>query len=191
MKRHVKIIVVGVSTGGTEALQILLPRLPADYPVPLVVVQHIHAWQDDYLARHYNSLCMLTVQEANEKELPRPGTVYLAPANYHLLLEADGSFSLSIDPKVHFARPSIDVLFESAADVFGTSGIGVILTGANHDGATGLRAIEKKGGQIIVQDPTTAVAAAMPQAAIAATHAPRILSLAEIGTFLVHSGTHV
>lgn len=188
MKRHERAIVMGVSAGGTEALRQLLPIFPADYPFPLIVVQHLHPLQDDFLAQHYDSLSALSVKEAEEKEPIQTGFIYIAPPNYHLLIEDDRTFSLSIDPRVNFARPSIDVLFESAADVYGARLIGVILTGANQDGADGLRLIQKRGGMAIVQDPTTAMAPTMPQAAIGATHKPQVLSLTRIGSFLLQLG---
>lgn len=188
MKRHERAIVMGVSAGGTEALCQLLPIFPADYPFPLIVVQHLHPLQDDFLAQHYDSLSALSVKEAEEKEPIQTGFIYIAPPNYHLLIEDDRTFSLSIDPRVNFARPSIDVLFESAADVYGARLIGVILTGANQDGADGLRLIQKRGGLVIVQDPTTAMAPTMPQAAIGTTHKPHVLSLTGIGSFLLQLG---
>ncbi len=186
MKSHERAIVIGVSAGGTEALGQILPAFPADYPWPLIVVQHLHPRQDNYLAHHYDGLCSLYVKEAEEKESIQPGYVYLAPANYHLLIEDEQIFSLSIDPKVNFARPSIDILFDSAADTYGQRLVGVILTGANQDGAAGLRTIQKRGGLVVVQDPNTAFASAMPLAAIAYTQSPHIVPLAQIGSYLVH-----
>lgn len=188
MKRHERAIVMGVSAGGTEALRQLLPAFPADYPFPFIIVQHLHPLQDDFLVQHYDSLCALTVKEAEEKEPIQPGFVYIAPPNYHLLIEDDRTFSLSIDPRVNFARPSIDVLFESAADVYGARLIGIVLTGANQDGAAGLRTIQKQGGLIVVQDPTTALVPAMPRAAIGATQKPHVLSLSAMGSFLRQLG---
>ncbi|MBN1876767.1 MAG: chemotaxis protein CheB, partial [Anaerolineae bacterium] len=134
-------IVIGVSAGGTTALKQLLPVFPRTYPLPLIIVQHLHPQQDKTLIELYNNLSALTVKEADEKEPIRPGYAYFAPPNYHLLIEDDKTFSLSIDEKVNYARPAIDVLFESAVDVYGPHLIGVILTGANNDGAAGLRRI--------------------------------------------------
>ncbi|MBP8000220.1 MAG: chemotaxis protein CheB [Chloroflexi bacterium] len=185
MKRHDRAIVMGVSAGGTDALRQILPVLPPEFPFPIIVVQHLHPQQDDYLAQHYDSLCALSIKEAEEKETIQPGFVYIAPANYHLLIEDDRTFSLSIDPRVNFARPSVDVLFESAADVYRALLIGVVLTGANQDGAAGLHIIQKNGGLVVVQDPATAQASAMPQAAIVATQKPHIIPLNGIGPFLV------
>jgi two-component system chemotaxis response regulator CheB len=128
-------VVIGVSTGGVTALKRLLGGLPADFPVPVLIVAHIMPESDDGLAVLLDSLCAIRVKEADEQESMLPGVVYLAPANYHLLVERGGVLALSIDPPVCFARPSVDVLFESAAEAFGSELIGVILTGAGFDGS--------------------------------------------------------
>jgi two-component system chemotaxis response regulator CheB len=126
------------------------------------------------------------VKEAEEKETAVPGTVYVAPANYHLLLEDDRTFSLTLESRVRFARPSIDVLFESAADVYGSRLIGIILTGANDDGSRGLAAIKKRGGLAVVQDPTGAEVDTMPRAALRAAEVDFVLPLVAIGPFLAN-----
>ncbi len=177
-------IVIGVSFGGLQALLSLLPSLGADFPVPIMVVQHHAAQADDFLARHLDSLCQLQVKMAEEKEMAQAGVVYLAPANYHLLVEDNQSLSLSVDEKVNFARPAIDVLFESAADAYGARLVGVVLTGANNDGSKGLRCIKEYGGLAVVQDPQTAEAPSMPEAALAACEVDHVVPLAEIGAFL-------
>lgn len=162
-------VVMGVSAGGLHALQTILPALPAHFPLPIAIVQHLDARADTFLAEILNRNCAITVKEADDKEMLRPGTAYLAPPGYHLLIEPDKSFSLSVDEKVNYSRPSIDLLFESAADVFGSALIGVVLTGANADGANGLKAVKTCGGVAIVQNPVTANVSYMPQAALEAT----------------------
>ncbi|HEX2556963.1 MAG TPA: chemotaxis protein CheB, partial [Nitrososphaera sp.] len=123
-------------------------------------------------------------KDADEKEAIRPGFVYFAPPNYHLLVESDHTFSLSIDPKVHFTRPSVDVLFESAADAYGARLIGIILSGANQDGAAGLRYIKQRGGLTIVQDPADAEVSYMPRSAIEVAHPDHVLTASGICKFL-------
>jgi two-component system chemotaxis response regulator CheB len=177
-------IVIGVSTGGVHALGTLLGGLPAAFPIPILIVQHIGAETGDGLARLLDRQSALRVKEADEQDVLAPGTVYLAPANYHLLVEADGILSLSADPPVSYARPSIDVLFESAAEAFGAQLIGIVLTGANSDGSRGLTRIKRKGGIAIVQDPDDAEAAQMPLAALAATSVDYRLSLTELPALL-------
>ncbi len=167
------------------ALTKLLPVFPADYPLPIVVAQHLHPWQDDYHLEHFGDQCALIVKEAGDKESIEAGHVYFAPPNYHLLINDDKTFSLSVDDKVNYARPSIDVLFESAVDVYAPWLVGVILTGANNDGAEGLRLIKEKGGLAIVQDPQTAESGYMPKAAMEATPVDHVLSVPEIGKLLV------
>ncbi len=170
-------MVIGVSTGGLQALQKLLGQLPADFPLPILIVQHMRPDVESGLAKLLDANCFLRVKEADEQDEILPGTVYLAPPNYHLLVEREGLLSLSADPYVSFARPSVDVLFESAAEVFGPDLIGVVLTGANFDGSLGLKTIKQKGGVAIVQDPADAEARQMPQAAIAATGVDYVVAL--------------
>ncbi len=163
----------------------LLPDFPADFPVPIVIAVHLHPRQDNAHIERLTSQCALRVKEADEKESIQAGAIYLAPPNYHLLIENDRTFSLSIDERVNYARPSIDVLFETAAQVYGPQTIGVVLTGANNDGAGGLRLIKERGGLAIVQDPRTAESTFMPQAALEATSVDHMLSVPEIGKLLV------
>lgn len=179
-----KAVAMGVSFGGLEALRTLLPLLVPDFPAPIMVIQHHDPQANDFLANYLDNLCRIRVKTAEEKEKVEPGVAYLAPANYHLLIEDDHTLSLSVDEKVHFARPAIDVLFESAADAYGSRLIGVILTGANQDGSQGLRIIKECGGLAVVQDPKSAVAPSMPEAALAATEVDYVLSLNEIGDLL-------
>lgn len=170
-------MVIGVSTGGVYALQTLLGQLPADFSLPILIVQHIGPEAGSGLAKLLDERCALRVKEADEQDEILPGTVYLAPPNYHLLVERGGFLALSADPHVSFARPSVDVLFESAAAVFGPHLIGVVLTGANFDGSRGLKTIKQKGGVAIVQDPADAAARQMPLAAMAATAVDYVLAL--------------
>jgi two-component system, chemotaxis family, protein-glutamate methylesterase/glutaminase len=178
-----EIVVVGASTGGLKALQVLLSRLPEEFSLPLVIVQHrgrdIETGLCEFLARSSS----LPITEPEDKERMLPGRAYLAPRDYHLLVES-GSFALSTDAPVAFARPSIDVLFESVADEYQDRAIGVILTGANQDGAHGLAAIKAQGGLALVEDPVTAACREMPAAAINLTKVDRILPLQEIATNL-------
>jgi two-component system chemotaxis response regulator CheB len=178
-----EIVVVGTSTGGLRAVQTLLSGLPQEFPLAVVVVQHRESKTElglcEYLNRHSN----LTVSEPEDKEEIEPGRVYLAPRDYHLLIE-NRAFALSTDAPVSFARPSIDVLFESAADEYRQATIGVILTGVNQDGARGLARIKSRGGLVLVQDPQTAACREMPQAAINQTQVDRVLPLEEIAPVL-------
>jgi len=177
--------VIGTSAGGMQALKTLLSALPASFPAAIAIVQHIEAQSDDYLAQFLNGISAIPVREAADKQDIRPGTAYLAPAGYHLLIEPDETFSLSVDEKVNYCRPSIDLLFESAADAYGASLIGVVLTGANADGAQGLKIIKHHGGKTIVQHPETAESSYMPQAAIHATSVDYIVHLEQIAPLLV------
>ena len=178
-------VVIGASTGGFSAVGELLAVLPRDINVPIIVVQHLSPYSDDYMAQHLNEKCKIRVKEADEKEKLRPGCAYIAPANYHLLIEKDGTLSLTVELKVNYARPSIDVLFESAADAFGDGLIGVVLTGANSDGSKGLKRIKDTGGLAIVQDPASAQVSEMPKAAIKAVQADFILKIEDIGRKIV------
>jgi two-component system chemotaxis response regulator CheB len=180
-----QVIVIGGSAGSMTVLVGLLPDVPMDFPVPIVIAVHLHPRQDNAHIERLASQCALRVKEADEKEPIQAGTIYLAPPNYHLLIENDRTFSLSIDERVNYARPSIDVLFETAAQVYGPQAIGVVLTGANSDGARGLQLIKERGGLAIVQDPGTAESAFMPQAALEATPVDHVLAASEIGKMLV------
>lgn len=180
-----KAVVIGASAGGIEALGKILTKLPSNFSVPILIVQHLSPDSDGYMARRFNELCGLIVKEVDEKEKALPGTVYIAPPNYHFLVELDETLSLTIDEKVNYARPSIDVLFESAADAYGDKLIGVVLTGANRDGSKGLKKITGNGGLAIVQDPYTAVASSMPKAAIKIANVDYVLTVDEITTKLI------
>lgn len=183
--REYKVVVIGVSAGGLEALSYLLPKLPKRFPCPIVVVQHLYPQSGTFLSESLNEKCELQVKEAEEKEPIRQGHIYIAPPDYHLLIERDKTFSLSIDERVNYSRPSIDVLFESAAYALGEKVICIVLTGANADGANGMKLIKKRGGVTIVQDPATAEQSAMPNAAIATGAADFILPLEAIPAKLI------
>jgi two-component system chemotaxis response regulator CheB len=178
-------VVIGASAGGMEALKKLLAVLPKSFGAPIVIVQHLSPHSDNYLSRRLNELCKIHVKEADEKEKITAGTVYIAPPNYHLLIEQDKTLSLSADSKVNYSRPSIDVLFDSAAEVFRKGLIGIILTGANNDGSKGLKNIRNFGGLAIVQEPESAEISAMPRAAIEAAGADFILTIDQISNKLI------
>lgn len=182
--RDFKVVVIGVSTGGVSALKKILGELPADFPIPILVVTHITPDSNDGLALLLDSLCAIRVKEADELESITPGTVYLAPANYHLLVERGGIMALSVDPPVNFARPSVDVLFGSAAEVYGSELIGVILTGAGNDGSKGLLSLKERGGVAIVQDPDDAEIDAMPRNALQLLKADYVVTLQQVSTLL-------
>lgn len=178
-----ELIVIGASRGGLHALQRVLADLPGEFPLSVVIVQHRERGSDETLSTLLQQRSTLPVSEMEDKETIQRGHVYLAPSDYHLLIE-DGHFALSIDAPVQCARPSIDVLFASAAEAYRERVVGVLLTGASADGAQGLAAIKQHGGLTVVQDPATAEARAMPEAALAAAAVDRILPLGAIGSFL-------
>lgn len=177
-------VVVGASAGALEALSLLVKDLSADFPAPILVVVHLPPDRKSVMAECLQAKCLLRVKEAEDKEPIEKGTVYIAPPDYHLLVEQEKRLSLSSEEAVLFSRPSIDVLFESAADVYGPSLIGVILSGANHDGTAGLKAVIDAGGIGLVQRPDLAVARAMPQAALDGCPAAIAMSVPEIAMSL-------
>lgn len=176
------LVVIGASLGGLAALPVLLRALPADYGAPLVIVQHRGQGSDD-LAAALQRGCLLPVREVEDKDPLRPGVVFLAPTDYHVLVD-EGRLCLSTEPRVHHARPSIDVLFESAAAVYGVGVLAVVLTGTSRDGAFGALQVKRRGGVVLVQDPRTAEGRLMPEAAIAATHVDRVLTLDQLAEAL-------
>jgi two-component system chemotaxis response regulator CheB len=182
---HLEAIVIGASAGGLSALKSIFAHLPPEFRVPLIIVQHQPADFGDALALSLNRQCPVPVKEADEKEAVLPGKAYLAPANYHLLIEDDRTFSLSVDERVNFSRPSIDVLFETAAEVYRSGLMGIILTGASEDGSRGLKAVKDHGGLTLVQDPRSAEAEAMPLAAINTADPDLVLPLTEIGPYIM------
>jgi len=177
-------VVIGGSAGAVQALLRILPTLPADYPAPVLVVVHVPPDRDNAMVPLLQGRCLVAVKEAEDKEPVQPGVVYFAPSDYHLLAETDGTLSLSSDELVNMSRPSIDVLFESAADAFGPALTAVVLTGANNDGAQGLKAVAAAGGIAVVEDPAGAYAAAMPTAALQACPAAKPMNLDAIASFL-------
>ncbi|MGH8021571.1 MAG: chemotaxis protein CheB [Opitutaceae bacterium] len=177
-------IVIGGSLGGADSVRRILEQLPETLPVPVVVARHRYPESDDLLPQALQRATSLPVIEVTDKEEILPGRAYVAPANYHLLVD-DGCFSLSTDSKVNHARPSIDVLFESAADWIGSGVIGVVLSGATSDGAAGAREIQRHGGSVLVEHPDTAVCRIMPQAAIDATRTTGIHPVDEIPQVLL------
>jgi two-component system, chemotaxis family, protein-glutamate methylesterase/glutaminase len=178
-------VAIGCSAGGLEALSIVLPSLPAAFPVPLVVVQHLNPQAMSRLHLLLARNCAIAVREADEKIEPQPGVAYFVPPNYHLLLELDGTFSLSVDERVNFSRPAIDVTFETAAELYGSRLIGVVMTGASADGSRGLARIKSLGGYTIVQDPKEAQSVMMPESAIRAAQPHAVLPLRDIGPMLI------
>ncbi len=178
------IVVVGASWGGLSALSRLIGGLPSDFEVPVAVVQHRSRHADNLLASLLQDATSLKVVDVEDKEPLLPRTVYVAPPNYHMLVD-DGHLSLSTDPFVRYSRPSIDVTFLSAADTYPGSTIGVILTGANNDGARGLRHIVDRGGWAVIQDPATAESPVMPEAARRAVPEAAIVPLLGIAPHLV------
>lgn len=178
----IRLIVVGVSAGGLSALRTLVAALPADFAIPLAVVQH-RSRDSELLCELLQECAPLQVAEVNDKQPIQPGHVYVGPPDYHLLVEP-GYFALSTDEPVRFSRPSIDVMFRSAADTYGPDVVGVVLTGANADGARGLRSIVDRGGYAVVQDPATAEVSVMPQHALQAVPEACVLPLDGIGPHL-------
>jgi two-component system chemotaxis response regulator CheB len=180
----IEAVVIGASAGGIEAISILLAALPEDFAPAVVIVIHVPATNDNLLVEVLQPRCALRINEADDKEPVCGGAVYVAPPAYHLLVEPDRSFALSVDPPVNYSRPSIDVLFESAAYAYRERLLGIVLTGANADGADGLARIRAFGGKGWVQNPDTAVASMMPASAIKRAGADQILSLSEMAAEL-------
>jgi two-component system chemotaxis response regulator CheB len=186
----VQAIVIGASAGGVDALMTLLPALPAGLAAAVLVVLHLPRDRSSLLVDIFRPRCALRVVEAQDKERVAAGTVYFAPPDYHLLVDVDPEaapepqLSLSVDEPVHFSRPSIDVLFESAADVYGQRLMGIVLTGGNQDGAAGLSAVRRAGGITAVQDPETAQVPLMPASALARGPVDYVLPLAGLAQLM-------
>lgn len=180
-----KAIVIGASSGGMEVISMLVGALPEDFSIPILVVTHMPDTSDGGWAELLNKRAKVTVKEADEKEKIREATVYIAPANYHLLLEPDLTLTLTVDERVNYARPAVDVLFETAAESCKEQLIGIVCTGGNSDGAMGLRYIKKKGGTTVVQEPETADVVSMPLAAIKAADPHHVLSPKKILEFML------
>ncbi|MFV8369697.1 chemotaxis protein CheB [Flavobacterium sp. LB2R40] len=182
---HYEAIVIGVSAGGMSALKIISSALPIDFTIPIIIVQHLSAHSDSHWIKLLNEKSHLNIKEADEKEKIEKSYIYIAPPNYHLLIEKNKTFSLTIDERVNFARPSIDVLFETAAEAYKNKLIGIVLTGSNSDGTQGIKKIKESGGLAIIQDPKTADSDYMPRSAIAAIEPDYILSLEDIIEILI------
>lgn len=187
---EVQAVAIGASAGAVQALLGLLPPLPANYPLPLLIVVHVPPDRGNALVGLLADRCQIEVKEAEDKEPLRPGVAYLAPSDYHLQVEAGRTLSLAADELVNHSRPSIDVLMESAADALGPALLGVVLTGANEDGAAGLRAVAAAGGRAVVEDPASAYAPAMPAAALAACPTASVMRLDAITSHLLSLGEH-
>jgi len=181
---RVDAVVIGASAGGIEALTALLPALSPGLRPPVFIVLHLPRDKPSVLVEIFGRKCAVPVREAEDKETVAPGTVYFAPADYHLLLDRGPQISLSADDPVHHSRPSIDVLFESAAEIYGDRLLGIILTGANEDGASGLAAVHDAGGVTVVQSPQTARAPHMVLSALKLRPADWVLPLDEIAEML-------
>ncbi|MCC6533164.1 MAG: chemotaxis protein CheB [Burkholderiales bacterium] len=182
--RSIEAVAVGASSGGIDALTLLLQALPPSFVPALLLVMHIPASNEGLLVEVLAPHCALPVREAFDKDSVVPGTVYVAPPGYHLLVEPARTLALSVDEPVNFCRPSIDVLFESAAYAYREALLGIVLTGANEDGARGLDAIRRAGGLAWVQQPSTSVSPVMPESALRYAGADRILALSEMATEL-------
>ena len=189
LRERIAAIVIGTSAGGVEALSVVLPALPADTQAAVFVVLHLPRDRPSLLVDIFRRKTALRVQEAQDKEPVEPGTVYFAPSDYHLLLDPGPQLALSVDDLVHHSRPSIDVLFQSAADLYAERLLGVILTGANEDGAEGLAAVHDAGGVTVVQEPSTAQSPQMVNAALKLRRADHVMPLAGIAALLATLGT--
>lgn len=184
VKNPVKIVVIGGSAGSLEVLFRLLPLLTKNLSVPILIILHRRSTADSSLSDLLGSKTTLPLQEADDKDQILPGNIYLAPSDYHLLVENDFTLSLDYSEKVNFSRPSLDVTFETVADVYGRSAVGIILSGANEDGTAGLQAIKKAGGLVIAQDPETAQMPVMPQNVINFIGVDFIYGIEEIANYI-------
>jgi len=188
--RKTEAVVIGASAGGVKALMDVLPVLPHGYRLPIIVVLHVRSGYPNQLAELFRQKLAIPVREAGDKDRIIPGTLYVAPASYHLLVENDRSFSLSCDAPLHFVRPAIDITMETAADAYGARLAGILLTGANDDGAAGMAAIGEMGGLTVVQDPAEAEIDIMPLGAINLRAPTLVLPLDQIKRLLLMLETH-
>jgi two-component system chemotaxis response regulator CheB len=179
-----KILAVGGSAGSLDAVLKIVTALPANTHLSMVIIVHRKSDGESILTDLLSTRTNLNVKEIEDKEPIMPATVYIAPADYHLLIENEDLFSLDLSEKIHYSRPSIDVGFESIAQVFGKAAIGILLSGANADGAEGLNQIKQAGGFTIVQDPKSADVAFMPQQALEIMQPDKVLSSSDIATFI-------
>src|SRR5690242_2932791 len=178
------IVAIGTSWGGLMAMSKLLSELPAEFPIPIVIVQHRSKDSNKLLSQLLQDATPLMVCEIEDKDLLEPGKVHVAPADYHVLIER-GYLSLTVEEPVRYSRPSIDVMFTSAGDTYGKEAIGVVLTGANEDGSRGLAHIVKRGGKALVQAPKTAEIPVMPEAALRAVPDAEALALPDLSKRLI------
>ncbi len=185
MKQPVDLIVIGGSWGGLHASLSILSGLPESFRIPIIVVLHRLKNFESDLQGVYRNKIKLRVQEVEEKEKIREGNVYIAPSNYHVLIERDQTFSLDVSEYENYSRPSIDVTFSSAAEIYGAHTAGVLLSGASRDGSAGLKNIKDEGGLAIVQDPSEAEVDTMPKSAINLVPDCRIFTLTKIKELLV------
>jgi two-component system, chemotaxis family, protein-glutamate methylesterase/glutaminase len=188
-RQAISAIVIGTSAGGVEALTRILPSLPASMPVAILIVVHIPRERPSLLTDIFRQKCVMRVEEGIDKADIKPGHIYFAPADYHMLVDAGPQIALSVDDVIQFSRPSIDVLFESAADVYGKNLLGILLTGGNEDGASGLAYIARCGGTTVLQDPAEAASAAMPEGALRGMTPTHVLRLDEIAALLMTIAT--
>lgn len=188
LNRKYAALVIGASNGGLAAITTILSGLPERFSFSIIIVLHRSRESSTLLEKSLDDKLGFPVKQAGDKEPIEKGTVYFAPPDYHLLVEDDRTFSLSADAPVNYSRPSVDVLFESAAEVYGPELIGIILTGANHDGSRGLARVRDLGGVAVVQDPASAESSIMPQKAIAAASPKYILSLENMPHLLMELG---
>lgn len=179
-------IVIGTSAGGLHALTKILQALPQNYPLPIIIVQHRSKDERELLEKILSHKCKIKIRQVEEKERIQKSTAYLAPPNYHILIERNFTFSLSNDSPVNYSRPSIDVLFQTAANAYGNKLIGIVLTGANRDGSNGIKKIKEKGGVTIVQNPDSAEFNTMPLEAIASGYADYVFDLDEITDYMLN-----
>ena len=184
------IIVVGASAGGLNALSIILKDIPADFRTPILIVQHMKDEPNNYLTVHLNNICALEVVEANDKDQITNGTVFVSPPGYHMEVNDRKTISLSADPRVNYSRPSIDLLFISVADAYREDATGVILSGANSDGAQGAVRISEMDGYVIVQNPKTSEASMMPECAISTGTIDHVSELEDIASLLIRIDTN-
>lgn len=191
LRGRIDAVAIGGSAGGVEALSALLAALPADAAATFFAVLHLPRDRPSLLVDIFERKCPLKVREARDKEPVEPGTVYFAPNDYHLLLDRGPQLALSVDDPVHHSRPSIDVLFDSAADIYRSRLLGIILSGANEDGAVGLAAIRDSGGLTFVQDPATAQSPQMALSALKLRPGHQVLSLDEISAMLTTLGAPI
>lgn len=179
-----KAVVIGTSAGGMEALRIFFENLKSDFKLPILIVQHVSPYSDNYIVEYLGNITELNVNEANEKEKIKSGNVYFAPPNYHLLVELDETMSLTVEEKVAYARPSVDVLFETAAACYKEKLLGIVLTGANFDGTFGCKQIKEYGGHVITQSLDDSEVDSMPRSVIENVAVDFVGSIKEITELL-------